>query len=163
MTSQPDKLPENALALALKLLGIRSHSREELERKLRQKGFTEDIRVPVIEKLASRGLLDDREFGIELLKSRSKRKPSGKLKLGAELRKKGVPDPVIGDLLKEIDTGELCMRAAEKKFALLRSPSEAARKKKLESFLRNRGFSWQEIREAIERFFPGAADREDPD
>jgi regulatory protein len=163
MTSQPEKLPENALAFALKLLGIRTHSREELERKMRKKGFSEEIWTPVIEKLAAKGLLDDRQFGMELLESRSKRKPSGKIKLGAELRKKGVADSVIDELLRTFDSSELCMKAAEKKFPALHGNSSAARKKKLEAFLRNRGFAWQEIREALKQFFPGVRDWNEPD
>lgn len=163
MSSQPQKLPYTAFAFALKLLGMRSHSRDELERKLRQKGFNEDISAPVIAKLAAKGLLDDRKFAIELLESRAKRKPSGKLKLGAELRKKGVAESVIDELLGEVDSNELCMKAAEKKFSALHGNSSAARKKKLESFLRNRGFAWHEIREALERLFPGVRDWNDPD
>ncbi|NTW56291.1 MAG: recombination regulator RecX [Chlorobiaceae bacterium] len=162
MASASGKQPDAALALALKLLGIRSHSRLELERKLRGKGFDEAVTAQTIERLSGKGLLDDREFGLELIASRSKRKPAGKIRLVAELRKKGVPETVIGEVLGEVDGRELCMRAAEKKLAMLRGPDENARKKKLETFLRNRGFSWLEIREALERFFPGVTDREEP-
>lgn len=162
MTSQADNTPDGAMACALRLLAMRSHSSEELTRKLLRKGYGKESTERVIEKLAGEGILDDREFGKEFIGSRSKRKPAGKLKLSAELQRKGVPEPVIGELLREIDSSELCLLAAEKKFALLRGPSEAARKKKLEAFLRNRGFSWQEILKALERFFPGVKDRQEP-
>ena len=76
------------MAFALKLLGLRNHSRRELERKLLKKGYDAKSTNEVMEKLTSRGVLDDRAFGMELIRSRSRRKPSGKLKLGAELRKK---------------------------------------------------------------------------
>lgn len=149
------------MVFALKLLGMRSHSMEELRRKLRKKGFEEESTGQVIEQLCMKGLLDDRDFGEQMIGSRTKRKPSGKMKLGAELRRKGVPESMIVELLREVDTGALCMQAAERKFALLHGPSEASRKKKLESFLRNRGFAWQEIRETLERYFPGIGNRED--
>ncbi len=161
MASASGKQPDAAFALALKLLGIRSHSRLELERKLRGKGFDEAVTAQTIEKLSGKGLLDDREFGLEFIASRAKRKPAGKIRLVADLRKKGLSETVIGEVVGEIDSGPLCMQAAEKKCATLRGP-EAARKKKLETFLRNRGFSWPEIREALERFFPGVTDREEP-
>ena len=102
------------MGFALKLLGLRSHSRKELEQKLLKKGYSGESIDKVVEKLGSQGVLDDRMFGIELIKSRSRRKPSGKLKIRMELRKKGVPESIIGDLLEEYDIAELCYLAADK-------------------------------------------------
>jgi regulatory protein len=147
------------MIFALKLLGIRSHSREELRRKLRKKGFDENCIDQVLQSLAARGIIDDRKFGSDLIRNQSRRKPSGTLKMRAELLKKGVSDTDAGELLKNYDSLEECMKAAEKKVAGLRTLSEPARKKKLETFLRNRGFAWQEIREALERFIPGGPDQ----
>jgi regulatory protein len=158
--SMNGRKPSEALEFALKLLGMRSHSRDELERKLLVKGFSREDAVKVIETLGSKGVLDDHHFGREFIGSRSKRKPSGKMKLVAELQRKGVPKEVIGTLLKEVDTGELCIQAAEKKLAALHAHSEALRKKKLESFLRNRGFSWQEIRNATDLLFTESGENE---
>ena len=151
------------MGFALKLLGLRSHSRKELEQKLRKKGYSGESIEQVLEKLSSQGVLDDRMFGIELIKSRSRRKPSGKLKIRMELRKKGVPESIIGDLLKEYDSAELCYRAAEKKIGVLRGATDEVRKKKLEVFLHNRGFEWHDIQSVITRLFKGFTDVEDID
>lgn len=153
----------SAMGFALKLLGLRSHSMKELEQKLLKKGYTVESIEPVLEKLTKLGVLDDRMFGIELIKSRSRRKPSGKLKIGAELRKKGVPDSIIGELLNDYDSGELCYRAAEKKIGSLHGDTEECRKKKLEVFLYNRGFDWHDIRTVIRQFFTPGKDYDDPD
>ena len=150
------------MGFALKLLGLRNHSLKELEQKLLKKGYSVENVDPVLEKLTKLGVLDDRMFGIELIKSRSRRKPSGKLKIGAELRKKGVPDSIIGELLNEYDSREFCYRAAEKKMGSLHGATEECRKKKLEVFLYNRGFDWHDIRAVITQFFTPGRDDENP-
>jgi len=78
----------STMCFALKLLGLRSHSRKELRQKLLKKGYTVESIEAVLEKLTLQGVLDDLMFGRELIKSRSRRKPSGKVKMHAELRKK---------------------------------------------------------------------------
>jgi len=148
----------SAMGFALKLLGLRSHSRKELEVKLLKKGYTIDSIGPVLEKLTLQGVLDDLMFGSALLQSRSRRKPCGKVKISAELRKKGVSESMIGELLKEYDSAELCYRAAEKKIGSLRGSTEACRQKKLEVFLYNRGFEWKDIQIVIRKYFKPGTD-----
>ena len=105
----------SAMTFAVKLLGLRNHSREELKRKLLRKGYAPEKIEPVLDKLTAQGVLDDMIFSIELIKSRSRRKPSGKLKIHAELRQRGVAETIIEELLNEYESTELCYRAAEKK------------------------------------------------
>ncbi|NTV16476.1 MAG: recombination regulator RecX [Chlorobiaceae bacterium] len=157
-----DNNTSSAMAFALKLLGLRNHSREELERKLLKKGFGSECIKPILEKLTMQGVLDDRIFGIELIRSRSKRKPSGKLKIRTELRKKGVSETIIVDLLKEYNSAAQCLRAAEKKIGSLHEATEVERKRKLEVFLYNRGFEWQEIQTVLKQLFLSGTDFEDP-
>lgn len=152
----------SAMAFAFKLLGLRNHSRLELERKLLKKGYDAGSVEEVMEKLTSRGVLDDRAFGMGLIRSRSRRKPSGKVKIGAELRKKGVAEAIVGELLKEYDSATLCRQAAEKKFGSLHEATEAAGKRKLEIFLLNRGFEWREIQAELKRLFQSGMDFEEP-
>jgi regulatory protein len=158
----PDNNQPSAMAFALKLLGLRNHSRKELERKLIKKGYGAENIEPVLEKLANRGVLDDRVFAMELVKSRSRRKPAGKLKTGAELRKKGVSEAIISELLKEYDSAALCYQAAEKKIGSLHHVADADRKRKLEVFLNNRGFEWQEIQTVLKQLLASSTDFEEP-
>ncbi len=149
----------SAMTFAVKLLGLRNHSREELKRKLLRKGYAPEKIEPVLDKLTAQGVLDDMIFSIELIKSRSRRKPSGKLKIHAELRQRGVAETIIEELLNEYESIELCYRAAEKKIGSLHGTTDINRKKKLEVFLRNRGFGWAEIQIVLKRFFqPGSDD-----
>ncbi|MEI7934017.1 MAG: recombination regulator RecX [Chlorobiaceae bacterium] len=152
----------SAMAFALKLLGLRSHSREELERKLFRKGYTMESIEPVLETLTKRGVLDDWIFSMELIRSKSRQRPAGKIKMRAELRKRGISDEIIEQLLKEYHSEEFCMRAAEKKIGSLRGTSNTEKKKKLEIFLHNRGFAWQEIQVVLRRFFQSGSNDEEP-
>ncbi|MEI6639459.1 MAG: recombination regulator RecX [Chlorobium sp.] len=157
-----NKTPLSAPAFALKLLSFRNHSRKELERKLLRKGYPPESIEPVLNKLTAQGALDDRVFSMELIRSRSRRKPSGKLVMSAELRKRGVHDTVIEELLNEYESAELCRKAAEKKIASLAGATEQERRKKLALFLRNRGFGWQEIEEVLKGFFEQSQHDDDP-
>ncbi len=143
----------SAITFALKLLGMRNHSHKELEQKLRKKGYPSEEIESVLNTLTTRGLLNDQTFGHDLIRSRSRRKPAGTMKMSMELRKKGVSEAVINELLQEYDSTSLCHQAAEKKIHTLRGATENEKRKKLEIFLRNRGFGWQEIQGVLKRFF----------
>jgi regulatory protein len=154
--------PNSAMTFSLKLLSLRNHSQDELERKLLKKGYTSESIKPVLEKLTKEGVLNDKVFSMELIRSRSRRKPSGKLLLCAELRKRGVADNIIQELLNEYASAELCLKAAEKKISSLRDATESVRKKRLETFLRNRGFRWQEIQTVLKSLFGSYSEDEEP-
>ncbi len=153
--------PPDALAFAFKLLSLRSHSRVELEQKLLKKGCdTADI-LRAMDKLSGLGLIDDRSFAMELIRSRSRRKPAGRLRMRYELKKKGVEDSISDELLRDYDGSELCMQAAERKIPSLRGGSAENRKRKLERFLHNRGFDWQDIQKAL-KLLPEEAEDDEP-
>jgi regulatory protein len=159
----PDIDQGGAMVFALKILGLRNHSREELERKLLKKGYKVDYIMPVLEKLTLQGLLDDQVFAREYIRSRSKYKPAGKLKIKHELRIKGVSETIITQILQEVDSFELCRLAAEKKIRTLYTVPEADRKNKLERFLHNRGFAWQEIQQTLKLLFSAGSDVDNDD
>ncbi|MBN1279788.1 MAG: recombination regulator RecX [Chlorobiaceae bacterium] len=142
-----------AIACSLRLLSIRNHSRKELAGKLLKKGFRQDAVEAAISYLDKKKLLDDEAFGKEFISSRSKRRPIGERSMRLELTRKGIPDDLAGDLLSEYDSSELCRVAAEKKLISLKRYDPSQQKKKLESFLRNRGFEWLVIKETIEHLF----------
>jgi len=148
-----DANSREAIAFALRLLSLRNHSRHELAGKLMKKGYGHDAVEAAMDYLAEKRLVDDEAFGRELISSRSKRRPVGISAMRFELARKGVPDEIAGSLLREYDNASLCLAAAEKKLAALYRYDETIRKKKLEAFLRNRGFGWPVVRETIERLF----------
>jgi len=79
---------------ALNLLSHRARTRVELRRKLVGKGFR-PARVDLcLDRLAERGLLDDRAVASAFIRDRIRHRPRGKARLTQELRAKGVADPV---------------------------------------------------------------------
>jgi len=148
-----DHSKNEAKGYALKLLSLRSHSRFELAGKMLKKGYRKELVEEVLDYLNQKQLIDDEAFAKELISSRSKRKPVGKRKMQFDLIRKGVPENIAEALLKEYDGAELCYRAGVRKAAALKGRDESERKKKLEVFLRNRGFEWPAIKETISRLF----------
>lgn len=139
----------SALDHAFRLLAGRDHGRAELEAKLKKRGFDPESITKALEKLDELGLTDDRAFAQSCIKSMARRRPEGKLKTRARLRQKGLPDNVIDEAMTGFKQSELCRAAAEKKLRTLSGPPDQ-KKKKLITFLKNRGFDWETTRETVE-------------
>ncbi len=127
------------------LLARREHGIVELSRKLKVKGFDPGLIGPVIEGLVNDGLLSDRRFCESMVNSRVNR-GHGPIKVRYELRSKGVPDPLIDEVLEEIspDWQQVLIDLIKKKYAGSLSGTPAERAKKVR-FLSSRGFSQEMI------------------
>jgi regulatory protein len=138
----------SALDVAIRLLAGRAHSRSELEKKLKKRGFDPEAISTAIQRLDQLSLIDDRAFAGSCMTSMARRRPEGKLKTRARLKQKGLSDEIIEKALSESDQAALCLSAARKKMRTLSGPPELKRKK-LITFLTNRGFDWETIKEAV--------------
>jgi regulatory protein len=140
---------QNAIRDAIRLLALRAHSRAELSTKLKKKEFDADTIEAAMAKLESLGLIDDRAFAESFMGSMSRRRPEGKIMARMRMLQKGVSEELVDEMLSGYDTSAMCLAAAEKKMRSLAGAPESKRKK-LETFLRNRGFDWQTIKETLE-------------
>lgn len=143
-----DRSRKAALDQAVRLLSGRAHGRAELESKLKKKGFDPESIASVMERLEQLRLLDDRAFAGSCMASQARRRPEGKFKTRARLKQKGLSDEIIEETIAGYDQTELCRNAAERKLRTLSGPPETIRKK-LFTFLRNRGFDWSTIKETV--------------
>ncbi|MGB3482618.1 MAG: recombination regulator RecX [Mycobacterium sp.] len=100
---QSEKREEQARSLCLRLLTARARSRAELESKLADRGFTDDVSARVLARLTKAGLVDDTDFAEQWVRSRHENAGKGKRALATELRKKGVDGEVISAALAGID------------------------------------------------------------
>jgi regulatory protein len=155
-----DKSQKEAVSEAIRLLGLRAHSRGELAAKLKKKGFDAHSIDGAMGKLDSLGLIDDRGYAAGCLESMSKRRPAGKGVAKMRLLRKGVPEELADEALKEYDSEAMCLAAAQKKMRSLPGTPETKRKK-VETFLRNRGFDWHTIRESLSKLDLPEPDEED--
>lgn len=140
---------KEAMQRALKLLERRDYAEGELIDKLKQKGIEEDAAAKTAERLTELGYINDKKFAAILVRHYSA-KGFGPGKIRSEFIKRRVPrefwdealsefpesvDKVYSLLLKKLGTKE---RSREN---ISKASASAAR----------RGFSWEEINDAVQR------------
>jgi regulatory protein len=150
---------------AYRLLTNRPHSTLELKQKLFQRKFPSALIEEVIEKCRKREYLDDREFAEAFVKSRIASKPRGRKLLLAELSKKGVSrrlaDEVVEKALAETDESELALKLLYKKSSRFDPQKAVDLNDKIYNFLSYRGFTYDAIKTALDRFVTDSEKEED--
>jgi regulatory protein len=109
--ADPATREEQARAVCLRLLTARARTRAELAAQLAKRGFADDVGDRVLDRLTDVGLVDDRDFAEQWVRSRHVSAGKGKRALLAELRTKGIDDEVIADALADVDAGAERVRA----------------------------------------------------
>jgi regulatory protein len=97
--------PAVVLDAAARFLEVRPRSVDEVRRRLRDAGYRLDLVVTAIERLTDLGMLDDEAFARAWVESRDRARPRGERALRSELRRKGVVDSIVTDVLGERDAG----------------------------------------------------------
>lgn len=127
---------------AIDLLARREHSRFELERKLRQKGFAEEEIPSVLDVLVKQGLLSDERFAEQYCRARSNR-GYGPRRIEQQLQERGVSGALIAQTMAEYGQQswtELSRAAWKKKFGG-KLPSDYKSWATQRRFLQYRGFT----------------------
>lgn len=141
---------------ALTLLDYRARSRKELERRLLQKGYSEDIVAEVLTRLENVDLVNDERFAMDWVAGRLAYRPTGKSRMLWDLRSKGVPPEIVDEALAQVDEEqeyEMALDLAEKKLGGARL-KDIETKRKLMGFLQRRGFRWDVVSRVLERLAP---------
>lgn len=134
---------------ALALLARREHSVPELKRKLVQRGFPSALVEPVLNALANENLLSESRYAEGWVRSRVAR-GQGPRKIEAGLRQQALGDTQIEQALAESSTdwGRLAREVRRKRFGSA-SPATVDQRARQSRFLESRGFSHDQIREAL--------------
>lgn len=131
---------------ALNLLARREHSRAELARKLAPHGDPDEVAV-LLDDLERENLLSNARYAESLAHARAGR--HGSLRLKADLRGKGVPEAVIGQVVAQAT--EQDMNAARevwhRKYG--QPPKDAAERARQMRFLAGRGFPTEVVRRVV--------------
>lgn len=155
---------------AIRFLARRMRSIREVEQKLAEKGFEPDTVAATVKFLAGYGMVDDKEFARSFVNDQLLRRPLGRRRLGAELRRKGLKKDEIEETLSEKigDQDELAnaLVAAEKKAPTIRHDDPRKWDRTMASFLAGRGFGWDVVDKVLRRYreqrrLSGAADPDD--
>ena len=137
--------------LALKLLAAREHSRLELTRKIKARGYPADALEPVLARLCDQGAIDEARLAETYVAERAG-KGFGPLRIHAELRNKGLSDEAIDPYLKSMNDEwpTLLAAAYNRRFGPL-PPSDDADLGRRGRFLQQRGFPPDLIRRQLRR------------
>lgn len=139
---------EVALQRALNYLSYRPRSEYEVRQNLKNKhGIDEGIIDLIIARLEKGGLVDDSSFAEMWVENRSEFRPRGSHALRMELRRKGISEQTISQVLENLDEEQLALKAARKQARKYTRLDWVDFRKKLTGFLARRGFNYGLISE----------------
>jgi regulatory protein len=137
---------------ALRLLGVRSRSVEELRRRLREK-HPADLVDSLLRRFQETGLLDDERFACERARAVARGRGWGPRKVRADLFRRGLRadliDRAVAEAYGDLDMAALMRRLIAKRFGqeVLLDESPAALRGKAQRFLLGRGFESGQVRD----------------
>lgn len=137
------------LKAAVGYLNSRPRSESELRERLGRRGFAGAVQETVIAQMKEQGLVDDMAFAQFWKDDRDAFSPRSRGLTRLELRRKGVADEVIEQVVNTIDDEESAYRAAWSKADSLSRSDYASFCRRLGGYLRRRGFSDEVIDHTI--------------
>ena len=146
---------EAAERAALRALARRAHARLDLQRRLVKKQHPPAAVDAALERLASRGLLDDRQFAEQYAALRATR-GKGPVRLLRDLQAQGVErrtaERAVRRALEEegIDPGLEARAVAAKRARQLAGLPAPVRKRRLLAFLMRRGYTGPQLKPLVE-------------
>ena len=133
---------------AMDLLARREHSRQELVRKLTSREYEESEILLTLDKLAEDDLQSDHRFTEAYIQSRIN-KGFGPVKIGIELRERGVTDVLIEECLGAHKDSWIELATAQQQKKFRTKPDDFTERARQARFLQNRGFSVEQIQHVL--------------
>lgn len=138
-----------AKSRAYNILSYRSHSKKELEEKIRRKtGISNPEKV--VSKMEEIGLIDDKKYALEYAYHLFKNKLYGVKRIAFELSKKGISKENINFAIESLDMNEY---ENIKKIVSKKNIEDEKEKKKIIANLIRRGYSWEKINSVLNNDF----------
>ncbi len=141
-----------AYQIAIRFIKYRPRSVLEVRRKLLEKGYSKELSDEIIGRLLEEGILDDTVFAEAWARERLSGRNFGRKKVDIELRKKGIDQEVIKNILEEITSGEDPADSAVKflRTKFPRSINKIPQMKMIRLLIRN-GYEITTAKEAVKR------------
>jgi regulatory protein len=136
-TRPADGRPPDAYQLALRLVGVRTHSEAELRRKLLRRGCQRADAEAAVDRLREQRYLDDRAYAAALVERRAAGR--GEALIAAELAARGIGRDLAAEALEEL------RRLADSLARTAPNPDPL----RLAARLHRRGFRPEIVREAL--------------
>lgn len=138
-----------AKARALRIINARPMSREELRKRLIEKGETPDNAEACAEWLCQMGLINDTEYAGSVVRHYAA-KGYGASRIKQELRRHGVSRELWDEAMEQMpEQDEYLARFLRSR---LSDPGDRAQVKKVSDALFRRGYSWDQIKHALNEF-----------
>ena len=138
-----------AKARALRIINARPMSREELRKRLVEKGETPDNAEECAEWLCQMGLINDAEYAGSVVRHYAA-KGYGASRIKQELRRHGVSRELWDEAMEQMpEQDEYLARFLRSR---LSDPGDRAQVKKVSDELFRRGYSWDQIKHALNEF-----------
>ena len=134
---------------AVRLLARREYAVAELTSRLRGRGHDEGVVVAVIDQLQDEGLVSDERFVEVFVRSRLER-GAGPMKIEAELRQRGVDTALAQPHLEGVDWRQRAREVHRQRFGDGPPPAERREWARQARFLQGRGFTTDQVRQALD-------------
>lgn len=144
---------KKAITAALNLLSFRPRASGELQRKLREKGYSPASAEAAIKRMLDLGYVNDADFADRWIENRQEHKPRSRKLLLQELRQKGIDQDTIQEALADVEIDEVAdaLEIARKKAGSMQSMDEPTRHRRLSGFLGRRGYGYDVIRKVLDQ------------
>ena len=158
--SEEEKALQSAKSRALKILGNRQMSAQDMQKRLIQKGESEENTVMTIEWLERIGAINDVHFSHAICGHYSA-KGYGVARIKDELFKRGIPRELWDEALAAIEKAEMDGAAAGFLRKKLRGSREKDDIRRAVDALCRRGFSYEDARLAVAKYLETAENTEE--
>lgn len=132
------------------------HCIQEVENKIKTAGLTEEESDRIIARLTKEGFIDESRFARYFVNDKLRFNKWGRIKIGYELQKKGIPSDIRAEALDNIDEQEY----ESILLSLLKSKKKSTRGKddrdlytKLLRYAAGRGFESRDTNRCLKRLF----------
>ncbi|MFZ6026331.1 MAG: regulatory protein RecX [Chloroflexota bacterium] len=142
---------EAAYQQAYRLLERRERTVAEIERRLRERGFSDEIITDLLARLQESGVVNDNRFARNFVEARATFRPRSRRALRVELRQRGLQEAQIAEALADVDEGAMAYQVALKQGRRLQALAWQEFRQKLGAFLARRGFNYEVIAPVVRR------------
>ncbi len=146
------------LNAAIHYLSYRPRSEFEVKERLQRRGFDGGSIKAVIARLKEQGLVNDMDFAQFWKENRNSFSPRSQWLTKLELRRKGVADDIIEEVVNTIDDDDSAYRAALARTRSLPRSDYQSFRHRLGEYLKRRGFGYGVINHTIERLWQELGD-----
>jgi regulatory protein len=148
VAERPPQEPPDHESVARKILldqlTGQARSRHELAERLARRNVPDEVAGPLLDRFEEVGLIDDEAFARSWIDSRQRTRGLAGRALAQELRRKGIDDETVREVLAEVDPADEEQTARElvrKKLRGLRGVDDTVAARRLAGLLARKGYS----------------------